>query len=78
LFRFRFFHFASKRNKINVFSLCFASKRNKLNAFSLHFTSYRLEKLKDQPYYFSSFLYRLSQNFTLSLFRITVEAAESR
>ncbi len=39
-FRFRFFRFASKRNEINVFSLCFALKRNELNIFfSLPFTS---------------------------------------
>ncbi len=39
-FRFQFFHFASKRNEINVFSFCFASKRNELNIFfSPPFTS---------------------------------------
>jgi hypothetical protein len=33
------FRFASKQNKISVFSLCFASKRNKIKIFSLLFTS---------------------------------------
>jgi hypothetical protein len=37
---------------------------------SFHFTRYTLEKLKDQPSYFSSFLNKLSQNFTLSFFAL--------
>ncbi len=68
------FRFASKRNEINVFSHCFASKRNDLNIFfaSFHFTRYRLDKQKYRyrPKYFSSFLNRLSQNFTLSFFTL--------
>ncbi len=45
---------------------------NKRFFSSFHFTGYRLEKLKDRPWYFSSFLYKLSLNFTLSFSRFEV------
>jgi hypothetical protein len=70
-FHFQFF-FTSKRNEINVFSLCFASKRNKINVFSLLFTSLDidLKNYKTSLNIFLRFFTNLSQNFTLSFFAL--------
>jgi hypothetical protein len=59
-----------KQNKRFLAFFRFETKRKKKKRFfvSFHLTRSRLEKLKDQPKYFSSFLYKLSQNLNLSLF----------
>ncbi len=53
-----------------IFSFRFKAKRNKLFFASYHHTRYRHKKVKDQPSYFSSILYKLSKNFTLSFFAL--------
>ncbi len=53
-----------------IFSFRFKAKRNKRFFTSFHHTRYRHKKVKDQPSNFSSILYKLSQNFTLSFFAL--------
>ncbi len=53
-----------------IFLFRFKAKRNKRFFASFHNTRYRHKKVKDQPSYFSSILYKLSQNFTLSFFAL--------
>jgi hypothetical protein len=53
-----------------IFSFRFKAKWNKRFFASFHHTRYRHKKVKDQPWYFSSILYKLSQNFTLSFFAL--------
>ncbi len=53
-----------------IFSFRFKAKLNKRFFASFHHTRYRHKKVKDQPSYFSSILYQLSQNFTLSFFAL--------
>ncbi len=55
---------------LRIFSFRFKAKRNKRFFASFHHTRYRHKKVKDQPSYFSSILYKLSQNFTLSFFAL--------
>ncbi len=53
-----------------IFSFRFKAKRNKRFFASFHHTRCRHKKVKDQPSYFSSIPYKLSQNFTLSFFAL--------
>jgi hypothetical protein len=53
-----------------IFLFRFKAKRNKRFFASFHHTRYRHKKVIDQPSYFSSILYKLSQNFTLSFFAL--------
>ncbi len=72
----KIFRFASKRNEINVFSLCFALKRYEKNVFSLLFTSLRMDlKTKKTTLTFFFVPSQIVPEFHLILFRFAVFAS---